>query len=54
MVTIDPQRALAEYQRRVGQMANDVIMRDVAIAELEEQVAQLRDQLDQVRPPAPE
>lgn len=45
MATVNTDRALAEYQRRLGAMANEIVMRDVAIAELEARVAELESQL---------
>jgi hypothetical protein len=39
MVSVSNERALAEYQRRVGSLFNELVMRDVAITELEERLA---------------
>lgn len=39
MAVVPTERALPEYQRRVGVMLSEIIMRDVAIALLEEQLA---------------
>lgn len=39
MATVSNERALAEYQRRIGSLYNEIVMRDVAIAELEERLA---------------
>lgn len=36
MTTIDPNRALPVYQARVSNMINDIILRDIAITDLEE------------------
>lgn len=45
MATVSNERALAEYQRRAASMINEIIMRDAAITELEQQVAALQQQL---------
>jgi FtsZ-binding cell division protein ZapB len=42
MTTIDPNRALPVYQARVSNMINDIILRDIAIADLEEGNLQLQ------------
>lgn len=42
MTTIDPNRALPVYQARVSNMINDIILRDIAIADLEESNRQLQ------------
>lgn len=39
MATVNTEAALAEYQRRVGALMNEIIMRDVAIAGLENDLA---------------
>lgn len=49
MATIDPAKALTYYQARVGNMLNDIVMRDVAIAELEEQNRTLEDECGRLR-----
>jgi FtsZ-binding cell division protein ZapB len=42
MATIDPNRALPVYQARVSNMINDIILRDIAISELEESNSRLQ------------
>jgi hypothetical protein len=49
MATVNTERALTEYQRRVGILMNEVVMRDVAIAELEEQLADARLEVKQLQ-----
>lgn len=49
MATVDPARALPLYQTRVGVLHNEILMRDVAIADLEEQVQRLQDENAQLR-----
>lgn len=45
MTSIDPARALTVYQERVGRLTNEILMRDIAIADLEERVRDLELQL---------
>jgi hypothetical protein len=47
--TVDPMRAVAAYQRKVGDLANEVVMRDVYIAELTETVAALSKEIGDLR-----
>lgn len=63
MATIDPARALPIYQKHYGDLHNQILLRDIAIAGLEEENNRLRDQLasqgfertpSDVTPPAPE
>ena len=49
MATIDPAKALTYYQARIGNMLNDIVMRDVAIAELEEQNRTLENECGRLR-----
>lgn len=44
-VTVEPADALPEYQRRYGNLHNDLLIRDVAIAKLEQENTDLRAQL---------
>jgi hypothetical protein len=57
MAAVDTQLALAEYQRRIGILMNEVIMRDVAINQLERDLDEsrqanlaLQERLDQPQP----
>lgn len=44
-VTVEPADALPEYQRRYGNAHNDLLIAHVAIAKLEQKVADLEAQL---------
>ncbi|GAA0705430.1 hypothetical protein GCM10010193_70640 [Kitasatospora atroaurantiaca] len=44
MATIDPNKALPVYQARAGNMLNDIILRDIAIVDLEERNQQLEEE----------
>lgn len=45
MATVNTEDALAEYQRRAGDMYNEIVMAHIAIASLEAEVTDLRQRL---------
>lgn len=47
--TVDPMRAVAAYQRKVGDLTNEVVMRDVYITELTEKVTGLSAEIADLR-----
>lgn len=49
MATIDPARALPIYQKQYGDLHNQVLLRDIAIAELEERLDTMQQELAQLR-----
>jgi prefoldin subunit 5 len=49
MATVSNERALAEYQRRIGTLYNEIVMRDVAISELEERCQAAESEAAQLR-----
>lgn len=49
MVSVNTEKALAEYQRRVGVMLNEIIMRDLAITDLETQLSAAQQENGELR-----
>lgn len=47
--TVDPMRAIAAYQQKVGDLTNEVVMRDVYIAELTDTVTALTAEIQDLR-----
>lgn len=45
MATVNTERALEEFRRRVGQLYGELVLRDVVIAELEERIVDLEESL---------
>ncbi|WUH94554.1 hypothetical protein OG900_33360 [Streptomyces sp. NBC_00433] len=47
--TVDPMRAVAAYQQKVGDLTNEVVMRDAYIAELAETITALTAEIRDLR-----